>query len=158
MTVSGLWALTHRAFHDETAPSFHRLERVIWAAIVLSVALVIIEISIGVERGLPTPLAELDHALLLLFGVELTLRVLSYQPPGHPFIEPIRPISTLVRLRAQLLFLLRPLQLIDLITVLTLFPALRGLRALRLLKLLRPLGWFRYAHPLQGGQTSVAVL
>ena len=145
-----LWALVHSAFHDETSASFRRLERVIWVLILTSIGLLVVELQGDPAEGLPSPLAELDKGLLIVFTVELSLRVLSFTPPGHPFIKRSGPISGLQRLGAQARFLLRPLQLIDLLTVLTLFPALRGLRALRLLKLIRPLGWFRYAHPLQG--------
>ena len=148
--LRSLWTLVHRAFHDEASASFRRLERVIWILILTSIGLLIVELQGDPTEGLPSPLAELDTGLLILFTLELSLRVLSYIPPGHPFIKPKGPISSLQRLGAQGRFLLRPLQLIDLLTVLTLFPALRGLRALRLLKLIRPLGWFRYAHPLQG--------
>ncbi|MBW2703062.1 MAG: ion transporter, partial [Deltaproteobacteria bacterium] len=107
-------------------------------------------ISLGIDHPWAPWLAVADWIVLGLFSIEISVRILSFQPPSVDFFQR----SIVGRLRAhltgRLLFCLRPMNLIDLLTVLALVPALRGLRALRLLRLLRTIEVFRYSNPFQG--------
>ncbi len=92
-------------------------------------------------------LRRIDRAILVIFAVELLLRVATFQPSALKVFR--RP--PMGRLRAHVLarlgFALRPMTLVDTLAVLALFPELRGLRALRLLRLLRTSRVFRYRNP-----------
>ena len=92
-------------------------------------------------------LRRLDRAILVIFAVEIVLRVATFRPPSlKVFRRP--PIGRLrAHVLARLRFALRPMMLVDILAVLALFPELRGLRALRLLRLLRTSRVFRYRNP-----------
>ena len=123
-----------------------------WALIVISIGLIIVEESIDppADTGLVQALHGADRVILGIFVVELALRVLTYRPPLLTLLR--RPPLGVARTHvfARLTFLMKPAQLIDLITILALHPALRGLRALRLLRLLRTVRVFHYGNPFAG--------
>ena len=140
----------HAVFHEPRTHAYRVVETLIWTLILLSVVLLVIEpfFSVGSRGG--AVLQGLDRAILSLFFIEATLRILTYRPPElEVFKKP--PLG---RLRTEILgrvrFALTPLMLIDILTVLALVPALRGLRVLRLLRLLRTGRLFRYSNPFYG--------
>ncbi len=138
------------AFHSPESPLYTPLSRLIWALILLSIALFSADLYLGPEAPGGALLTWLDSLLLGAFAVEIGLRVLTYTPPELGLFV----LSPRQRLRAHLLgrlrFCLRPLNLIDIVVVLAVVPALRGLRALRALRLLRGSRFFRYSSPLRG--------
>ena len=139
----------HDAFHRPSQLN-KRVEMVVYVLIAVSILLLIPELTLGSTHELVLTLKPLDEALLWFFGVEVSLRVLSFRPPALDFYSP-RVIKGLkFHLMGRLRFCLRPLVLIDLITVLALVPALRGFRAIRLLRLLRGAKLFRYSSPFLG--------
>ena len=90
-----------------------------------------------------------DKGILVVFAVELFLRILTYKSnTADIFLG-----SSLWRMRAhisdRLIFLISPMQLLDLVVILTFLPQLRGLRFLRLLRLLRGVRLFQYSDPLK---------
>ena len=145
--MAALTAVLHDAFHDPGTRVYRWTQGAVWTLIVLSIALLVLEAVPGVD-DLELPfLAAVDRTILVLFAVEIVLRIGFFQPPALKVFRrpPIR------RLRAHVLarlgFALRPMMLIDVMAVLALFPGLRGLRALRLLRLLRTTRVFRYRNP-----------
>jgi voltage-gated potassium channel len=137
----------HAAFHDPDTRAYRWTQGAVWALIVLSISLLVLE-AVLPEGGAEVPfLRKIDRAILVIFAIEIVLRVATFQPPALKVFR--RP--PFGRLRAHVLarlgFALRPMMLIDLLAVLALFPGLRGLRALRLLRLLRSSRVFRYRNP-----------
>ncbi|MBW1809454.1 MAG: ion transporter, partial [Deltaproteobacteria bacterium] len=140
----------HTAFHESASKSYRWLEAFIWVVILLSVGLFSVDMWLGTEHSWAPYLAVADKIVLIFFGIEIGLRILSFRPPAVTFFKK----SALGRVRyhvfGRLRFCLRPMTLIDILTVMALFPALRGLRAVRLLRLFRTVEVFRYASPFQG--------
>ena len=135
----------HAAFHRPGTRAYRTLHGVVWGLIALSLALLAVDIGFGLAPWL----TYVDRIVLGAFGVEITLRILSYRPPERAFLKG----SPVARLRMNLLRRLRfcftPLNLIDILTVLALVPALRGLRAIRLLRVLRSSRVLRFSHPIE---------
>lgn len=139
-----------RAFHDTHAPSHRVLHGIIWALVAVSVLLVMADIWGPAEFSRHPAVVLLDRAVLILFTIELTLRVLTYHPPALEFWSRGYLGRLRLHLQERLRYLFTPMMLIDLVTVLALVPALRGLRVLRLLRLIRVRSWFKHSNPLQG--------
>lgn len=138
------------AFHQPDTSAYRWTQGFIWTLILGSVALFAVEISFPGEWWEQPWLDWVDRVILVLFVIELALRVATWVPPQLAFYRysPSRRLA--VNILARLRYLIRPLNLIDLLTVLALIPALRGLRALRLLRLLRTVKIFRYSNPFIG--------
>jgi len=136
----------HDAFHDPESTAHRVTESSVGVLIVLSVVLLCLEPLVDDAKTLAA-LVLADRILLVIFAVEVTLRIVSVRPSELRVLRQ----APLGRLRARavacLKHALEPLVLIDLITVLALVPALRGLRAVRLLRLLRSIRVFRYSNP-----------
>ena len=145
-----LYHTIQQAFHEPAAPSYRALEGVIWALILISIGLFVAEVALGPEHPLTPILTRLDTAVLVLFALEISLRVITFHPPQVSFFLRSRPGLLRTHLVGRLRYCLRPMILIDIFTVLALVPAMRGLRALRLLRLLRTVRVFRYANPFAG--------
>ncbi|MEZ4235595.1 MAG: YceI family protein [Myxococcota bacterium] len=141
------WRWLHAAFHRPSSPAYRRVEAAVAVLIVLSVGLFVAELALDVR---PAWLERLDQAVLVVFAVEVGLRLLSFRPPALAFYEH-GPLDALrAHVVGRIRYALRPLILVDLLTVATALPALRSLRALRLLRLLRSRRLFRYADPFHG--------
>jgi len=139
------------AFHDTSSTSYRWIEAIVWLFIVASLVLFGIDLH-HAQQGTIAPvwLEAADTALLWLFVFEITLRIVTYEPPELRFHK----LGPSARLRAHVTGRLRyctdPFVLIDIITVMALHPALRGLRALRLLRVARSLRRSPWTVPLQG--------
>jgi len=135
----------HGAFHKPSTPAYRWVAGTVWALILISILLVVLEF--GLSRDLPVWLLALDRAILIVFAVEISLRTLTYRPPRLRFFR----LGSAGRMREQVVgrlrFLCRPLNLIDLLTVVALVPELRSLRGLRLLRAVR---LFKRSSPLEG--------
>ena len=142
--------LLHAAFHDPRTHAYRAVESVVWVLILFSIVLLVLEPLFDTGSRGDVLLQRLDRVILGLFGVEVTLRILTYRPPElEVFKKP--PLGRLrTEIFGRIRFALTPLMLIDIVTVLALVPQLRGLRVLRLLRLLRTARFFRYANPFQG--------
>ncbi len=140
----------HEAFHRPSSPRYQRVETVVWALILASIALFVQELLMGRHGAWGRALDAADVGILAAFAVELVLRVGSYRPPELDFYALDGPGRLRAHLWGRLRFVLTPQILVDLLTVLALHPVLRGLRALRLLRLLRTGRVFRYANPFHG--------
>ena len=141
------WRRLQRAFHRPSSKEYGRVESVVWVLIVASIALLLPEVLGG---DVPAIIENIDRAILLLFGIEVVLRIATYHPPALDFYQ-LSPGDRLIHhVTGRLRFTLTPLILIDLLTVLAAVPVFRGLRALRLLRLLRSNQIFRYSTPFQG--------
>lgn len=140
-------ATVHAAFHRPSTRVYRVVQGVVWALIVLSIVLLVAEALLPDDSAAFGALQQVDRVLLVLFAVEILLRVASYRPPSIEVFH--RPAVGRFRLHvlARLGFMCRPLVLVDILAVLALFPELRGLRALRLLRLLRTSRVFRYRNP-----------
>lgn len=137
----------HAAFHEPSTRIYRVVQGVVWAFIVASILLLVVEAVVPDGSAADPVLWRLDRTILVVFAIEIVLRVASYRPPALKVFR--RP--PFGRLRAHVIarlgFTLRPLTLIDVLAVLALFPGLRGLRVLRLLRLLRGSRVFRYHNP-----------
>ena len=137
----------HAAFHESSTRAYRVVQGTVWALIVLSIAMLFVETLLPDASAADPVVRQFDRALLIVFAVEIALRVGSYRPRTTAMFR--RPPMGRLRAHAfsRLRFLLRPLNLVDLVAVLALFPELRGLRALRLLRLFRTARVFRYRNP-----------
>jgi voltage-gated potassium channel len=137
----------HRAFHQPGTPAFRWVDGIVWVLIAISIALFAVDLA-WPDAPYPRVIAWVDLVILAAFGVELTLRVLTWRPPDVGFYERSLPAEIWAQIRGRIAFLLQPLNLVDLLVVISAVPALRGLRALRLLRLVRAVRLFRYANPI----------
>jgi len=144
----------HEAFHVPGTRPFTVVGWLVGVLIVISVALLGLEALLPAGDPLIPIVHRVDVALLVVFAVELGLRVVTYHPRELDlFVQP--PAGVLrVHLVGRIRYLLHPFPLIDLLTVIALVPALRGLRALRLLRLVRAEKIFRYSNPFAGVMRS----
>ena len=135
------------AFHEPSTRIYRLVQGLIWALILLSVSVLVLEALLPGSSPAGQVLRVIDKTILVIFSVEILLRVATFQPPVLKVFR--RP--PLGRLRAHLLarlgFIFQPMTLIDILAVVALFPELRGLRALRLLRLFRTSKVFRYRNP-----------
>ena len=138
----------HQAFHEPDTALYRSVQGVVSALIVLSILLLVLEAVLPVDSDALALVPRIDRVLLIIFAIEIALRVGTYRPPAlKVFRRP--PMGTLrAHVVARLKYLAQPIMLIDLLAVLALFPELRGLRALRLLRLVRTTRAFRYRNPL----------
>ncbi len=148
--------LIHAAFHEPGTTIYRWVQGTVWALILLSIVLLGLEFLLtgagerNLAPGWDKTLAAADVVVLVLFGIEITLRLGSWRPAELDFFHmgPTRILRTHVT--GRLRYAVEPLNLIDIITVLAVLPQLRALRALRLLRLVRLQGLFRYNNPLTG--------
>lgn len=148
--MSRLYLAVQSAFHDRDSRAFDVVGGIIWVLIVASLAVLAAEMLVPTESRVRTLMHTADRFFLVVFALELTLRVLTFQPADLRIFK--RPPLGRVRvhLLGRLRYLLQPLMLIDLVAVLAFVPELRGLRVLRLLRLLRSVEIFRYGNPFSG--------
>ncbi|MEM6954804.1 MAG: ion transporter [Myxococcota bacterium] len=136
------------AFHRPSSSIYARVETLVWVLVLLSLVLLGLEPFLSGSQL--RALEAVDTAVLVLFAIELGLRVATFRPPTLSVFERTGAEVFSTHLVARLRYLLQPMQLIDLITVVALVPALRGLRVLRLLRLLKSKRLFRYGNPFSG--------
>lgn len=148
--MRGLFNLIHEAFHMQGTRAWRATSAVMWSTIGLSILLLVLE-GVFQERGaVPGWLEWVDNLVLVIFALEILLRVLSYRPAATQFYERSGPGWLVQHITGRLLYCMQPLNLIDILSTLALVPALRGLRLLRLLRLLRGVRMSRYNTPFQG--------
>ena len=145
--MSTLAESSYAAFHEPGTRIYRVVQGAVWALIVLSISLLVVEAVVPDGSPADPILRRLDRAILVIFAVEIVLRIGTFRPPAlKVFRRP--PFGRLrAHVLARLSFALRPMMLIDILAVLALFPELRGLRVLRLLRLLRTSRVFRYRNP-----------
>ncbi len=145
--MSALASYLHAAFHEQNTGLYRYVQGLVWALILFSILLLVVEALLPEETLADDIVKRVDLVLLTIFAVEIFLRVASFQPPAlKVFKRP--PMGTLrTHVLARLAYLVRPIMLVDILAVLAVFPELRGLRALRLLRLLRTSRVFRYRNP-----------
>ncbi|KIG14407.1 Potassium voltage-gated channel subfamily KQT [Enhygromyxa salina] len=136
--------------HDENDPGWAITQVVVTILILSSVAILGAEIWWDDDSLLLARLEIFDKVVLWLLVVELSARVLTYQPPETVFYAGSPTQRIYWEVVGRLRFLTGPLNLIDLLSVLAVVPALRSLRALRLLRLLRSTRVFQYSSPFSG--------
>jgi len=85
-----------------------------------------------------------------VFAIEISLRILTFEPPTATFFRHSRAGFVLTGVLGRIRYCMRPINLFDILAVLALVPALRGLRALRILRLARTARIFRYSNPIKG--------
>ncbi len=126
-----------RAFHRPGTDLYRWVSTSIWMLIVVSVILLFVEPPDGFAANGDWLLAAIDDGILIIFVIELLLRVVTYEPQANGFFKLNITQTINLHVIERLRYLFQPLNLIDLITVLALVPELRALRAFRLLRLLR---------------------
>ena len=145
MTRSFIDAL-HATFHDPDSGPYRVVEAIIVVLILLSIGLFVAELVVGASVSK----LWVDQAILAIFAVEISLRILTYRPPALAFYKRGALWRAREHVVGRLRYAVRPMNLIDLFTVLAIFPVLRGLRALRLLRLVRTTRFFKYSNPFGG--------
>ncbi len=145
--MRALLAALRTAFHEPGTRVYRAVEATVWALILLSISLLVLEALLPEQSAAAPILRQVDRVLLGIFALELVIRVGTFQPPSLKVFR--RPAIGRVRAHvfARLGYVIRPMMLVDILAVLALFPGLRGLRALRLLRLLRTSRLFRYQNP-----------
>jgi voltage-gated potassium channel len=145
--VRALVSWLHAAFHEPGTRVYRVVQGGVWSLIVLSIVLLIVEALLPDGSPADPIVRRIDRVILILFAVEIVLRVGSFRPHSlDVFRRP--PLGRLrTHVLARLAYTVRPIVLIDILAVLALFPELRGLRALRLLRLLRTSRVFQYRNP-----------
>lgn len=136
-----------RALHDSRSSLYLRVEIASALLIVLSIGLLLIELSFELAPDVRAQLERADRIILAIFALEYVLRVLTFLPRELSFFELTPAQRMSAQLTGRVRYALRPMVMVDLLTVMALVPALRGLRALRLLRLLRTIKVFRYNNP-----------
>ena len=96
----------HSAFHQEGTLQ-RRVEAVIYLLIALSIIILCVQTSLGFDHPVSHRLELVDFVLMLLFALEVTLRVATYRPPTLDFYC-IPAVKQLVRLVCHVLCALRP--------------------------------------------------
>jgi voltage-gated potassium channel len=139
-----------RAFHRPQTRSYQVVHGLVWALIIMSIGLFVVDLMEGIELSRWPGFQWLDWGILVVFAVEISLRVISYVPPGAQLYRRSWLGQLGFHLWGRFLFLIRPMNLIDLLAVLAVWQPLRGLRALRLLRLIRTVGLFKYSSPIAG--------
>ncbi|MFT5284642.1 MAG: voltage-gated potassium channel [Planctomycetota bacterium] len=138
------------AFHERNTVAYRVVSSIVWSLIVVSVGLLLLELLVADVESWQPLLRRIDRVLLVLFAIELFLRVATFQPPDLQIFRRPPLGKVRVHLFGRLRYLAQPLMIVDLVTVLALVPGMRGLRALRLLRLLRTARFFRYGNPFSG--------
>jgi voltage-gated potassium channel len=137
----------HAAFHESETRIYGIVQGTVWALIVLSILLLVLEASLPVGSDAMAWILPLDQVLLSIFAVEVFLRVATFRPATLEVFHTPAIGRLRIHILARLRYMVSPLILVDLLAVLAFFPELRGLRALRLLRLLRTTRVFRYRNP-----------
>ena len=135
--MSVLATQIHAAFHEPETRIYRYVQDSVWALILLSVLLLIVEALLPVDSRAVWIVERTDRVLLTIFAVEILLRVGTFRPPSLQVFRRPPMGNVRIHLLGRLGYLVRPIMLVDILAVLALFPELRGLRALRLLRLLR---------------------
>lgn len=145
--MTALLSRVRRALHDPDDPAYGWVEGTIWLLILLSIGLTAVDVSLTLDPAVKQVLDAVDRIVLVVFAIEVSLRVLTFHPPKLDVFDmgPAERLRTHVVGRIAYCF--RPLVFIDILTVAALHPALRGLRALRVLRLTRGVRFFRFANP-----------
>lgn len=143
--------LVHAAFHQPETRIYRWVQGIVWALILLSIVLLGVEFLVAEIAGAWVAVLEVvDIVVLVIFGIEITLRLASWRPEEVHFFRmgPTRVLRAHVL--GRLRYAVEPLNLIDIFTVMAVLPQLRALRVLRLLRLVRLQKLFRYNNPLTG--------
>jgi voltage-gated potassium channel len=145
--VRDLFRYIQDAFHSPNTLAYKYVQGLVWFLIFFSIALLVIEVPLASSAQALSVLFVVDRVVLVLFSLEIILRVATYNPPSLQVFQRHPMGQFRAHLFARLGYTLRPLVLIDIIAVLAFFPELRGLRLLRTLRLLRSNRFFRYRNP-----------
>jgi voltage-gated potassium channel len=140
----------HAAFHRPSSPQFEWVEWVGWLLTLLSVALVVAELTLDVSPRVHEAILTVDAVIVGCFSLDVLLRVGTYRPSSLAVFRGGVAYRVQEHVLGRLRLLTAPFVLIDIITILSFVPALRALRALRLLRLTRGIRFFRYAQPIRG--------
>ncbi|MFT6629965.1 MAG: voltage-gated potassium channel [Flavobacteriales bacterium] len=140
----------HSALHKQDTPTGRLVDRVIWAMIVLSLFIVVLDVRLPDGESLPAWLLNLDHMLLAAFVAEYVLKAATVKPGEFAVLSGGTAWRLRTHIIARLRYMLSPMPMVDLLAILAFVPALRGLRALRVLRLLRGVSFFKYSSPFRG--------
>jgi voltage-gated potassium channel len=136
----------HRALHGQGRLRYFT-ETVISSLITLSVMLLILEVSTDLNEATLARYKSLDHLLLIVFGLEACVRVMTFRPASLDFYSEGHGHRLWLHISGRIRYCFTPWMIIDIVTVLAFVPELRSLRALRLLRLLRGFKVFKYSNP-----------
>ena len=142
------WDHLYAAHHRPQSVVCRWVQGVLTALAVVSVGTLFWELSLPEGDPLLPVLAWVDRVILVLFAVDVILRLVTYRPPVLEVFDGSMTWRWRAHLFGRLRYLFDPTVFIDVITVASLVPALRGLRALRLLRALSALRIFKYSNPV----------
>jgi voltage-gated potassium channel len=145
-----LYTQLHAAFHQPATRSYKLLSVAIWVLITLALLPLLVEATVELDPDELQLIERIDLGFLLLFALELMLRLITYTPPSLRLFKRNFAWRGAYHVLGRLRFCLRPLTLIDILALLAIYPPLRTLRALRLLRLFRGVRIFRYSRPMVG--------
>lgn len=148
-----------RLLYDRAHPPQQAIERLIYALILLSVSLLIVEFIWFPTGKIPRPLLIVDLIILVIFAIEYAARLWVVAPELPHAVKLTRRQRFLYTLAAKVGWAIKPYNLIDLVAILPLFPFLRSLRVLRVLRLLTHTGvmrhFFHYFNPFAAASQTL---
>ena len=103
------------AFHEPNTRVYRVVQGVVWALIVLSIALLIFETVLPKDGPVGHFLIQLDRAILIVFSIEILLRVATFQPPALKVFHHAPFGQLRAHVLARLVFEFRPMMLIDIL-------------------------------------------
>ncbi|MBN2717942.1 MAG: ion transporter [Deltaproteobacteria bacterium] len=145
--TSPLFDALHAAFHQPGTRPWRWVEGIIWALIIVSSGLMFLDFFFWETQ--PVWLVAADRGILIIFAMELLLRVVSYKSNTADVFVGGHLWRVRTHIAERVVFLISPMQLLDLVVILSFLPQLRGLRILRILRLVRGVRLFKYSDPLR---------
>ena len=106
------------AFHKSDTRIYTVVHGIVWILILVSIGLFGLELRFGEEVWQTGWLAWLDWSILVVFAIELALRVVTFTPPGSTLYQRSTIETVWFHIWGRFLYLIRPMNLIDLLAVL----------------------------------------
>ena len=142
------WERLYAAHHRPHTATYQWAQGILSVLAVVSVATLFWELSLPEGDAWLPVLAISDQVILVVFAVDLIVRLMTYRPPALKVFNGSMAWRLRMHIFGRIRYLFTPLVFLDLITVASLVPALRGLRALRLMRALSALRVFKYSNPV----------
>ena len=143
-----LWDRLYAAHHRPHSRIYRWVQGILTVLAVVSVATLFAELWLGDEDPLLPALAMVEQVVLVVFAVDVLVRVVTYRPPVLQVFSGSAAWRVRTHVLGRVRYLFAPMVLLDIVTVASLVPALRGLRALRLLRAVSGLRVFKYSNPV----------
>ena len=143
-----LWDRVYAAHHRPYTAIYQWVQGILTILAVVSVATLLFELSLPEDHPTRALLLIADQVVLVVFAVDVTLRLITYRPPALEVFAGNLAWRVRAHIVGRIRYFFTPTVLLDVVTVASLVPALRGLRVLRMLRALSGLRFFKYSNPV----------